>query len=219
MPRAFFVASVSTHAYTNLFGRWCRRRSLSRARRLLRAILDACDERFESTGPANYSTPGTSSRQRRPAPPYLTSRARRSTNIVPKMLSHATALPVGRQVVHTEPWTKVMLVMLDRHVAYLDVVSVLIRLRHHRAMSRAEILRGLIEFMERSRIDFSRFATAAEMTEHLATHFRQVPGRGRVPLLLESSLLHPVRRTDGAIRQRARGEVIVEPEAFKMGKS
>jgi hypothetical protein len=138
---------------------------------------------------------------------------------VPKMLSHATALPVGRQVVHTEPWTKVMLVMLDRHVAYLDVVSVLIRLRHHRAMSRAEILRGLIEFMERSRIDFSRFATVTDLTEHLAVYFRQVPHRGRVPLLLESSLFRPVRRADGAIGERARGEVIIEREAFKMGKS
>ncbi|HYU26445.1 MAG TPA: hypothetical protein VEO74_14645 [Thermoanaerobaculia bacterium] len=130
----------------------------------------------------------------------------------------STALPVGRQVVHTEPWTKVLLVMLDRHVAYLDVVSVLIRLRHHRAMSRAEILRGLVEFMERSRIDFSRFATVAELTDHLAAHFRQVPLRGRVPLLLESSLFHPVRRTDGAIGERARREVIVESEAFKVGK-
>jgi hypothetical protein len=112
---------------------------------------------------------------------------------VPKMLSHPTALPVGRQVVHTEPWTKVTLVMLDRDVAYVDVVTVLIRLRHHRAMSRAEILRGLIEFMKRSLIDFSRFATAAEMTEYLAAHFRRNPHRGRVPLLLESSLFHPVR--------------------------
>lgn len=138
---------------------------------------------------------------------------------MPKMLSHATRLPTQRQVEHTEPWTKVTLVMLDRHVAFLDAVSVLIRLRHHKAMSRAEILRGFIEFMERSRIDFSRFATVAELTDHLAAHFRQVPRRGRVPLLLESSLFHPVLRTDGAIGERAGDEVVVEPEAFKMGKS
>ena len=138
---------------------------------------------------------------------------------MPKMLSHATRLPTQRQVEHTEPWTKVTLVMLDRHVAFLDAVSVLIRLRHYKAMSRAEILRGFIEFMERSPIDFTGFATVAELTEYLAAHFLRSPRRGRVPFLLESSLFHPVLRTDGAIGERAGDEVVVEPEAFKMGKS
>lgn len=101
----------------------------------------------------------------------------------------------GRPVVHTEPWEKITVVMLERHVGYLDVMSVLIRMRHHKAVPRAEIIRAFVEFMERSRIDFVQFATADAMTEYLIAYFRRNPNRGHLPLLLESSLFHPKRAT------------------------
>lgn len=97
----------------------------------------------------------------------------------------------GRPTVHTEPWEKITVVMLERHAGYLDVMSVLIRMRHHKAISRAEIIRALVEFMEQSRIDFAQFATANEMTEYLIGYFRRNPNRGRLRLLLESRLFHP----------------------------
>jgi hypothetical protein len=59
----------------------------------------------------------------------------------------------GRPIKHVEPWEKITVVMLDRRAAYLDVMSVLIRLKHHKAMARAEIIRALVEFMIRSNID------------------------------------------------------------------
>lgn len=85
-------------------------------------------------------------------------------------------------------------------------------------MSRAEILRGLIEIMVRSGIDFSRLASVAEMTEDLAARLRRIPRRGRVPLLLDSSVFHPVRETDTASGEKKEAGII-EPEAFKVGKS
>ena len=48
----------------------------------------------------------------------------------------------GRPIVHTEPWAKITVVLLDRHVAYLDRLAIDIRLKHGRAISRAEIIRG-----------------------------------------------------------------------------
>jgi hypothetical protein len=61
----------------------------------------------------------------------------------------------GRPVVHTEPWGKITVVLLDRHVAYLDRLAIDIRLKHGRAISRAEIIRALIEAAEQSGIDLS----------------------------------------------------------------
>ena len=112
--------------------------------------------------------------------------AKRSTQLA--VLRHR-----GRPVVHTEPWEKITVVMLERHAGYLDVMSVLIRLRHHKAISRAEIIRALVEFMIRSKIDFKQFATVEEMVQFLVQYFQRIPNRGRLPLLLESSLFHPER--------------------------
>ena len=62
----------------------------------------------------------------------------------------------GRPVVHTEPWAKITVVLLDRHVAYLDRLAIDIRLRHGKAISRAEIIRGLIEASAHSGVDLSQ---------------------------------------------------------------
>lgn len=62
----------------------------------------------------------------------------------------------GRPIVHTEPWAKITVVLLDRHVAYLDRLAIDIRLRHGRAISRAELIRGLIEAAFQSGVDLSQ---------------------------------------------------------------
>src|SRR5438046_8889843 len=61
-----------------------------------------------------------------------------------------------RPIVHTEPWAKITVVLLDRHVAYLDRLAIDIRLKHGKAISRAEIIRGLIEAAFQSGIDLSQ---------------------------------------------------------------
>jgi hypothetical protein len=102
----------------------------------------------------------------------------------------------GRPAVHTEPREKITVVMLDRHTVYLDVMSVLIRARHHKSLTRAEIIRALIEFMQKSGIDFTRFATATEMVAFLVAHFQRNPHRGRLPRLLESGLFDADQHQD-----------------------
>src|SRR5947207_12408768 len=62
----------------------------------------------------------------------------------------------GHPIVHTEPWAKITVVLLDRHVAYLDRLAIDIRLKHGKAISRAEIIRGLIEAAFQSGIDLSQ---------------------------------------------------------------
>ena len=85
----------------------------------------------------------------------------------------ATAPPLkptrGRPVVHTEPWAKITVVLLDRHVAYLDRLAIDIRLRHGRAISRAEIIRGLIESAFQSGVDLSQAHSIDTLVELLGT--------------------------------------------------
>src|SRR5258708_4581582 len=112
--------------------------------------------------------------------------------VAPNQVSKQLArVKLGRPLVHSEPWAKITVVMFERHAAYLDVMSVLMRMRHHRSISRTELIRAFVEFMERSPIDFSQFATMEQMVQYLVRHFRRIRNRGRLPLLLESSLFHP----------------------------
>jgi hypothetical protein len=115
---------------------------------------------------------------------------------VVKRPSKQSASPVsvvrGRPLVHTEPWEKITVVLLDRHVGYLDIMCVLMRMRHGKAIARAELIRAFIEFMDRSGIDFTQFASMDDMVAFLAKRFGELPRRGRQwPLLLESSFFQP----------------------------
>jgi hypothetical protein len=74
----------------------------------------------------------------------------------------------GRPTMHTEPWGKITVVLLDRHVADLDRLAIEIRLRHGRAISRAEIIRAFIEAAHLSGVDLSDARTADEMVALLA---------------------------------------------------
>lgn len=73
----------------------------------------------------------------------------------------------GRPIVHTEPWAKITVVLLDRHVAYLDRLAIDIRLKHGKAISRAEIIRGLIEAAFQSGIDLSQADSIDTLVELL----------------------------------------------------
>ncbi len=151
-----------------------------------------CPRRAHAKDLKNVRVPAPAGHQRKTRTPVQSARRAGGNARVPRMLTHLKPLPKERQVVHVEPWSKVMLVMLDRHVAYLDILSVLIRLRRRKALSRAELVRAFIEFMERSGIDFTRFATLDEMIQYLVAHFRSV-NRTRLPLLIESGLFHQER--------------------------
>jgi hypothetical protein len=82
----------------------------------------------------------------------------------------------GRPVTHTEPWGKITVVLLDRHVANLDRLAIDIRLRHGRAISRAEIIRAFIEAAYQSGIDLSE-ATSGDAIVGLLARARKTAGR------------------------------------------
>ncbi len=115
---------------------------------------------------------------------------------------------VGRPIVHTEPWAKVTVVLDEHHVVYLDLVSLLMRVRHRRAVPRAELIRAFVEFMAQSGIDFTRFATTDEMVEYLTAYFRRIANPGRMPLL-ESGLFPST--TQAARRGRGGRQIDVSP--------
>ena len=73
----------------------------------------------------------------------------------------------GRPIVHTEPWAKITVVLLDRHVANLDRLAIDIRLRHGKAISRAEIIRALIEAAFQSGVDLSQANSLETLVELL----------------------------------------------------
>ena len=59
----------------------------------------------------------------------------------------------GRPIVHTEPWAKITVVLLDRHVAYLDRLAIDIRLKHGKAISRAELFQSGVDLSQADSID------------------------------------------------------------------
>lgn len=79
----------------------------------------------------------------------------------------------GRRVEHTEPFTKVTVALGHAQVASLDRLALDIRLRHGRVISRAGLLRALIEAAGRSGVDLTQASSAGELTVLLAALFRQ----------------------------------------------
>lgn len=68
------------------------------------------------------------------------------------------------------PWVKITLVALDRHVAELDRLAIEIRLKHTKAIARAEIIRAFIEAAIESGIDLSEADSAEGIARLLNGH-------------------------------------------------
>jgi tryptophan synthase alpha subunit len=73
----------------------------------------------------------------------------------------------GQPAPPTDSWAKITVVLLDRHVAYLDRFAVDIRLQHGFAISRAELIRALIEAASQSGVVLSDSANIGQMIEML----------------------------------------------------
>lgn len=81
----------------------------------------------------------------------------------------------GRPIVLREPYSKITVVLLQRQVAFLDDVSVGVRVRHGKAVSRAELLRGLVEAASRLGVDLTQASSADELAALVARAFRKRP--------------------------------------------
>jgi hypothetical protein len=73
----------------------------------------------------------------------------------------------GQPVAKADSWAKITVVLLDRQVAYLDGIAVDIRLEHSFAISRAELIRALIEAASQSGLVLSDAADVKQMIEML----------------------------------------------------
>jgi hypothetical protein len=85
----------------------------------------------------------------------------------------------GPVVAPGETWSKITVVLLDRHVAYLDRIAVDIRLRRGVAISRAEMIRGLIEAASKTSVTLSDASGNAEIVELLRAAWARGSSRKR----------------------------------------
>jgi len=77
-----------------------------------------------------------------------------------------------------EPWTKITVVLLDRHVAFLDGLCIDIRLKHGRALSRAEVIRAIIEAARKSGVDLTQASSLDGIVQLMAAGGRGPKKRG-----------------------------------------
>jgi phosphoribosylamine-glycine ligase len=64
---------------------------------------------------------------------------------------------------HTESWTKVTVVLFDRQIAYLDGVVQAIRARSGASISRAQLIRALVDAACEAHVDLSVGGSEAEL--------------------------------------------------------
>jgi hypothetical protein len=78
----------------------------------------------------------------------------------------------GRPALHDEAWSKVTVVLLNRHIVFLDRLATNIRERTGTAIKRAEIIRALIDVLAESDLDLTSATSAAELKALLAAQQR-----------------------------------------------
>jgi hypothetical protein len=69
----------------------------------------------------------------------------------------------GRPPVHDEAWTKVTVVLFDRQIVFLDRVAANIRARSGAAISRAQLIRALLDAVTGADIDLTAATSEAEL--------------------------------------------------------
>ena len=69
----------------------------------------------------------------------------------------------GRPPTHREPWTKVSVVMFERQVLELDRLTTAIRSNTGANLTRAEVIRGLLDALNESRLDVTSVVSGAHL--------------------------------------------------------
>jgi hypothetical protein len=69
----------------------------------------------------------------------------------------------GRPRVHREAWTKVSVVLFERQILALDRFTASIRRKSRTTMTRAEVIRALLDGLHRSRIDIGPITSGADL--------------------------------------------------------
>ena len=74
----------------------------------------------------------------------------------------------GRPPVHSEAWTKVTVVLFDRQIHFLDGLAATIRAKSGAAISRAQLIRALIDAVNEANLDLTAATSEAEVKAMLA---------------------------------------------------
>jgi hypothetical protein len=74
----------------------------------------------------------------------------------------------GRRPSHTERWTKVTVVLFDRQIVFLDRLAADIRAASGIAISRAHVIRALIDALSESDVDVTGTRSEADLKTILA---------------------------------------------------
>jgi hypothetical protein len=78
----------------------------------------------------------------------------------------------GRRPSHAEHWTKVTVVLFDRQVVFLDRLIADIRATSGAAISRAHVIRGLVDALADSDLDLTSTRSEADLTSVLTRRLR-----------------------------------------------
>jgi len=76
--------------------------------------------------------------------------------------------PRGRPRVHRESWAKVSVVLFERQLVHLDRFTSDVRRKSGKTMSRAEIIRALIDGLISSGMDVTTHASEATLRAYIA---------------------------------------------------
>jgi hypothetical protein len=79
----------------------------------------------------------------------------------------------GRPTVHEDEWTKVTVVLLNRQIAFLDRLAIDLRLTSGWAVSRAEIIRTLVDVLEESRLELDGIRSEGELRDRLTRRLQE----------------------------------------------
>jgi hypothetical protein len=96
----------------------------------------------------------------------MTQRRDPTGNAFPGDAREQTAEPrrrPGRPPTHTESWTKVTVVLFDRQIGYLDGIVQSIRARSGATISRAQLIRALVDAACEAQVDLSVGGSEAEL--------------------------------------------------------
>ena len=78
----------------------------------------------------------------------------------------------GRPPVHSERWSKVSVVLLDRQIVRLDRLASDIRLKTGRTVNRAALIRAVIDGLFDSTFDIKTVASERELRVRIAERLR-----------------------------------------------
>lgn len=84
---------------------------------------------------------------------------------IPRVEGSDSVLPKkrGRRPSHTEHWTKVTVVLFDRQIVFLDRLGADIRAASGVAISRAHVIRALIDALSESDLDLTGTRSEADL--------------------------------------------------------